>query len=59
MLGPIGNDVKYGFILSKTLRIRTILEIILVELIFFLFALGFNTFLHSLLQKWVALFLLS
>lgn len=37
VLGPIGNDMKYGFILSKTLRIRIILEIILIQLIFFFF----------------------
>lgn len=41
MLGPIGNDVNCGLILSKTLRIRIILEITLVQLIF-IFCLGFQ-----------------
>lgn len=41
MLGPIGNEVNYGLILSKTLRIRITLEIILVQLIFIL-CLGFQ-----------------
>lgn len=42
MLGPIGNEVKYGFSLSKTLKIRITLEIILVQLIFFSFCLHFQ-----------------
>lgn len=48
MLGPIGNYVKYGLILSQTLRVRIILQIILMQLIFF-FVLDFNTCLYSLI----------
>lgn len=39
MLGPIDNDVKCGLILSQTLKIKIILEIILIQLFSCLFVL--------------------
>lgn len=41
VLGPIDKDVKCGFILSQTLKIKIILEIILIQLVFVFVWFGF------------------
>lgn len=59
MLGPIDKDVKCGFILSQTLKIKIILEIILIQLVFVFVWFGFAWSFIVCCRNGLAFFFLS